>query len=196
MGQRLNIEIIKDGETLANAYYHWSAYTSTALNLTERIIDFINENPKESESDIAYAILVLQSTGALLTAEEIATLNDDLKENKSIIKSENVNRNSGLIAISEKGIEDTRKWEEGRIEIDLDQKKIHFDVYWSYLKETFMEDYEKTEEEYKELPLIDFDLYNMHFSDFEQIYSELEQHYSDGHYYLLDPVGDVISFIE
>ena len=33
MGQRLNIEIKKDSKVLANAYYHWSAYTSSALQM-------------------------------------------------------------------------------------------------------------------------------------------------------------------
>ena len=31
MGQRLNIEIVNGETSLANAYYHWSAYTKSAL---------------------------------------------------------------------------------------------------------------------------------------------------------------------
>lgn len=196
MGQRLNIEIIKDGETLANAYYHWSAYTSTALNLTERIIDFINENPKESESDIAYAILVLQSTGALLTAEEVEGMSDDLKENEAIIKSSDYNRNKGLISISEKGINETRRQDEGRVEIDLDQEIVDFGVYWSYVKETYIEEYEKTEEDYNQLPLFDYELNNIPFSEFDEVKESLERYYEDEYGFLVDSVGDVISFIE
>lgn len=38
MGQRLNIEIVKNGEVLANSYYHWSGFSDCAVNLTEKII--------------------------------------------------------------------------------------------------------------------------------------------------------------
>lgn len=34
MGQSLNIEIWNNGEVLANAYYHWSAYTESAAKIT------------------------------------------------------------------------------------------------------------------------------------------------------------------
>lgn len=34
MGQRLNIEIISGDKVLANAYYHWSAYSRIAIELT------------------------------------------------------------------------------------------------------------------------------------------------------------------
>jgi hypothetical protein len=28
MGQRLNIEIVKNGDVLANSYYHWSGFSN------------------------------------------------------------------------------------------------------------------------------------------------------------------------
>lgn len=31
MGQRLNIEVIKNGKVVGNCYYHWSAYTLSSL---------------------------------------------------------------------------------------------------------------------------------------------------------------------
>ena len=31
MGERLNIEIIKNGETLANCYYHWAGYSNSSV---------------------------------------------------------------------------------------------------------------------------------------------------------------------
>ena len=42
MGQRLNIEITKNGNVLANSYYHWSAYSDCALNITTKIITLKN----------------------------------------------------------------------------------------------------------------------------------------------------------
>lgn len=39
MGQRLNIEIVKDKKVLANCYYHWSGYSNSAVNLAIQIIE-------------------------------------------------------------------------------------------------------------------------------------------------------------
>ena len=45
MGQRLNIQIEMDipesseSKVLANAYYHWSGYTSSAYELVKLIVD-------------------------------------------------------------------------------------------------------------------------------------------------------------
>ena len=38
MGQRLNIEILKDGDCIANCYYHWGAYTSPTIHLVKEIL--------------------------------------------------------------------------------------------------------------------------------------------------------------
>ena len=59
MGQRLNIEIMKNGETIANCYYHWSAYTTSAL---------------------ATAIMVISNYEELLNKEEIKDLQATTKQ--------------------------------------------------------------------------------------------------------------------
>ena len=38
MGQRLNIEMVANGESLVNVYFHWSAYTDEALSILQEII--------------------------------------------------------------------------------------------------------------------------------------------------------------
>lgn len=43
MGQRLVVTVIKDSEEIAKLYYHWSAYTVSALCETARIIDCLLE---------------------------------------------------------------------------------------------------------------------------------------------------------
>lgn len=68
MGQRLVIEI-KEGDTvLANAYYHWSGYTETSLNLLNEVMNkgiFNNIPIKFSKGDEQlYAIKLLETTGA------------------------------------------------------------------------------------------------------------------------------------
>lgn len=102
MGQRLNIEIKNNKETLANCYYHWSGFTTSSLELTKIIIEYLKNN--NVSKDVNGAIELLKSTGA------------DFKKD----------RNSGLIGISEKEIEETRSWEEGRIEINLNDNTFNF----------------------------------------------------------------------
>ncbi len=70
MGQRLNIEIVKNGEVLANSYYHWSGFSDCAVNLTEKIIndyDYVkkcNCNDACKNLDLLFAIRLLERTGA------------------------------------------------------------------------------------------------------------------------------------
>ena len=121
MGQRLNIEINKNGELLANAYYHWSGYTRTALALTSMIL--VKSEEIKNTNDVLYAIELLETTGARLT-------NDEIKYAKSIGIDKKfepaVSRNEGLIAISEKGMNETRFWEEARVEIDIEKTRPLF----------------------------------------------------------------------
>ena len=66
MGQRLNLEIKKGNNVLANAYYHWSGYSSSSCRIALDAMNYINENPQNID-DRLYAIRILESTGAGLT---------------------------------------------------------------------------------------------------------------------------------
>ena len=143
MGQRLNIEILKCERVLANAYYHWSGYTSSSLSLTKLVMDNIDEINKDDD-EIITAVRLLEMTGARLTKEELESSN--LKINFETCED----RSQGLIAVSKKGIRETRQWEEGRVEIDLDSKTINFNCIWSSSKEEFDDD-----TPYDDIPVID-----------------------------------------
>ena len=56
MGQRLNIEICNNTRTLANAYYHWGAYTSSALEYTAKIIDAYYNLSDKITDDLELAV--------------------------------------------------------------------------------------------------------------------------------------------
>lgn len=43
MGQRLVVSFRKDGKTVINTYFHWSAYTDSAIEITLDLIDTLNE---------------------------------------------------------------------------------------------------------------------------------------------------------
>lgn len=63
MGQRLCINIYYNTEMLANAYYHWSAYTQTAIDLTIDVLKALNRNGYKKDSVLG-AVLALEATGA------------------------------------------------------------------------------------------------------------------------------------
>ena len=169
MGQRLNIEIVKNRKTLANSYYHWSGYSSSAIEMVTSIIKNFNyikkykvENVKDK--DLLLAIRLLEITDAGMRED---TINEAIK--KVGLVDENINfkkcngRNYGIIEVEEKGMKENRYWEEGRVTIDIENEDINFRVF-NYI----------TEEEVKEYYIEDnFEDINIDFEHikFEEIFN-------------------------
>lgn len=135
MGQRLNIEMVANGKSLVNAYFHWSAYTHEALSMLQEIIetqekidilDEIKNMPLDKK-----AIYLLISIGAGITPEDECLIINKYPD----IWVKGTNRNDGLINISEEEKEICRTWEEGRITIDIIKKTFDFDVFFKFSKE-------------------------------------------------------------
>ena len=93
MGQRLNIEITDGEKGYANAYYHWSGYTESSLELAKQIIDSISHCKYEKVTR-AIGIAILEVTGAAITDEEYDICKIGTRLNSA-------DRNNGLIAVSE-----------------------------------------------------------------------------------------------
>ena len=189
MGQRLNIEIRrkKDNKILANSYYHWSAYTYSSLKLADEIIENIYDIIRNDKvSDEIKAIQLLQTTGAGLLEQEYNTLNEEDKKYCSIA----TNRNLGLISFTEKGMEETRTWEESRltITIDFDDKeydfvgdknRVDFEVYFPTSREEIEEYYEEELKSGKinldEVVEFNFDLQDMELNDIRLFMAKINQ---------------------
>ena len=124
MGQRLNIQIeANDTDTyetkvLANCYYHWSGYTSSAMGLVNEIVDSGVYN-LDILDPVEKAIRLLEATGAGLAEDEITDTYNTPKYKVS------TDRNLGLIAISEEGKNSTVKYEESRVTINLTTGSIN-----------------------------------------------------------------------
>lgn len=102
MGQRLNIEIVKNGDVLANSYYHWSGFSNSAIDLTIKIIehfDYIRRHKVEryiKNKDLLFAIRLLEITEAGV---------NDIEEARKILEDQTMNlklqpckgRNDGII---------------------------------------------------------------------------------------------------
>ena len=178
MGQRLNIQFENNTGVLANAYYHWSGYTSSAMLLTNKIIssDLIDDT---SISNKVKAVKLLELTGAGLTRDEF---NDDFP---SHLYKESKDRNEGLIAISKEGIEETQSWEEARVTINLDTNKINFRVYW----ESNCDDYDPEDIAKQAEVTYDSELNyeDVSFEKFPELYKEFELNYNKGNYIVNTP---------
>ena len=193
MGERLNIEIHRGDRVLANAYYHWSAYTQSALELTQEVVSAIDD--VEETDLIIQAVRLLEATEAGMSEEEKERVNQ--KVDASIFEN-CINRNRGLISITEEGIRETRLWQDSRVIIDLDEKMIEFDVCCIDELEAYENDeelYEEKKEEFDSYPTYNFDLTHFSFEELPYMVDMINEIVDDGSlgYKLSD--GTIISLI-
>ena len=189
MGQRLNIQIEMDipdsseSKVLANAYYHWSGYTSSAYELVKMIADseYWNDNCTIMDP-VEKAIRILEVTGAGLTKDEFT---EAYPESKYKLFT---NINDGLIAISEEGMLETQNWEEARVTINLTTKMV--DMGGVYYLDEVDED-----ETLDDIPELEYDLHTS-ISDFTKVYNEFhEKLESKNKYKVIDTNKQVLDVI-
>lgn len=192
MGQRLNIQIEMDipdsseSKVLANAYYHWSGYTSSAYELVKQIADSDYCNVECTIMDpVEKAIRLLEATGAGLTKDEFT---DEYPESKYKLST---NRNDGLIAISEAGMTETQKWEEARVTINLSTNMV--DMGGVYFLDEI--DEEEEEETTEDIPELEYDLHTSIY-EFDKVYDEFhEKLESKNKYKVMDTNKQVLGVI-
>ena len=178
MGQRLNIEIHKNGEVLANCYYHWSAYTYSASNMAQAIVANYTNNKEKLEkfTDVEKAVFLFLSigTGAGLDSADY----DEFKTDRSELKVKATDRNNGIISITEEGIEGTRNLQEGGVDIDIGTEEVNFDVIFGYDEDELEDTYKVSEAIFQDLPapslLMSFEEFNTFADVNKKDYSESE----------------------
>ena len=169
MGQRLNIQIEANNpttdktEVLANCYYQWSGYTSSAMELVN---EMVNSGIYHLDilDPVEKAIRLLEATGAGLAKSEFTETYPESTYRLS------KNRNNVLIAISEKGINETINWEESRVTINLTTGSI--DMSDMVYDETDEFSSDELETKLKNLYELKADL-NSSFDTFQTLYAEL-----------------------
>jgi len=171
MGQRLNLEILDDGVALANCYYHWSGYTSSSLYLTGQILaspllkdKFLPNIPDK----VNFAVMLLRETGAGTG-----------------------DRNSGIISTTKEEMNETRRWQEARVEIDIGTQCVTFKNF-DYLTD---EDIAELELEIDTLPELDMELEQCSFKDFAHYHSTITSLIT-GYHYQVNTSQGVVRFIE
>ena len=196
MGQRLVIEI-KEGDTvLANAYYHWSGYTETSLNLLNEVMNkgiFDNIPIKFSKGDEQlYAIKLLETTGAKILEEDlkIATLKFPMNE----FETSN-NKTDGLIAFSEKNINKNMDSAEAIISIDLKSRTIDIGGIYNYENLDELQEMANEDEEDLNIAIIDFNITEISFEDFKNRFEDIKKLIENHEYIKSKEDEDIISFI-
>jgi hypothetical protein len=196
MGQRLVIEI-KEGDTvLANAYYHWSGYTETSLNLLNEVMNkgILNNIPiKFSKGDEQlYAIKLLETTGAKILEEDfkIATLKFPMNEFET-----SKNKTDGLIAFSEKNINKNMDSAEAIISIDLKSRTIDIGGIYNYENLDELQEMANEDEEDLNIAIIDFNTTEISFEDFKNRFEDIKKLIENHEYIKSKEDEDIISFI-
>ena len=175
MSQRLNIQIeankadTNETKVLANCYYHWSGYTTSAMELVNELVKSGIYN-LDILDPVEKAIRLLEATGAGLCEDELTDTYNTPKYKVS------TGRNSGLIAISEEGTNRVAEWEESRVTINLTTGSINMsDMFYDETDEFSSAEIEtKLENLYK----LKADL-NSSFDTFQTLYTELTENVFD-----------------
>lgn len=195
MGQRLVVNIICDGETLACGYYHWSAYTESAAEITHNIISHIIENSQIAEGLLKYtdnsdntqalnkltAYLMLEDTGAGIFHYQSDA---EIKEFKKIGVYYNYrlgeNRYDGLIAFTPDKIKEFNDWAEGTVDIDISTDTVHFDVFAMFSEDEINEEIAEGYVDKDKIKDLDFEFINYFtFEECETWYEKIKEICSD-----------------
>lgn len=146
MGQRLVITIENNKKSLAKGYYHWSGYTRSGLvTANMAVAAFEKSLSRAVENTTLLAITdktltpeIIKDKIELLTACYMLFATDagmqmtGEKSEQDVFNeifpnmnhSVGVNRNEGLVAITEEGMAGLQKWSEADVRINLDTKSV------------------------------------------------------------------------
>lgn len=130
MGQRLVITIHAFNEDIAKISYHWSAYTTSALQEAKDLIDNVSWFNTTSKDELILCIIrQLEKCGGGVSIRDREAFK---KKYPNETFEDDVNRNCGLIAITENGMKELERWSEGGLTIDFDEEKIYNEVMFTY----------------------------------------------------------------
>ena len=169
MGQRLVVTVTNCGENIAKIYYHWSAYSLSALEEAKDIINALYDDEcKENDIRLRLIRFCEQNGGGIKGGKD----SDEWKYisqlyPNEVFKEDNISRNYGLIALSESGMENLQDWSEGDVYIEMDNDRIINYVNYSYgTIDEYNGDRSEWDEDFKELTLDDIPSITHDLTDF------------------------------
>lgn len=194
MGQRLVIEVVKNGRSAGTFYYHWSAYTLSALEEAKSLIEALDEADTKTFPSTQRALIEIARTkkSGLWSEAEAMWISQHFGGTDTNMERD---RNEGVLALSKAGQENMRAWAEGSITLDLDHRTVSNDVFdGAYdlddLNESLEEfGFEKRSEE--DIPGISIDIASFDFGEVGKLMGELADcdflfAYNEGYYRMID----------
>ena len=178
MGQRLVVTVRKSEEDICKIYYHWSAYTISALNEAQKIVDAIYNGEDETTRELQLRLIRFceQNGGGIDGGCKSA----ECKYIQSIFPNEqfkdDVDRSYGLIALSEQGMAYIQKWSEGDLTIDLDEERIYNSVLYCYddNEEEFWVNHDWYDDDDRVIETVGYDISEFDIGELGDVISELK----------------------
>ena len=149
MGQRLNIEFYVNNKAIVNCYYHWSGFSDSAMAHTQCLIHHLQDYDFSNipENEIKFIVIrTLEDFGARLKDKDLEEAKKLYPERK--FSNDDMDRNEGLIGITKESMDNTRSWEEARVNIFLTRRRFEIEGIFHYsIEEEIKDFYDYTEEE-------------------------------------------------
>lgn len=175
MGQRLVINIVgRSGDIVANMYYHWDGYTMNALQNCIEILSNYKQQPEyltEIEKVIASCTGINPLTAGFrgLTPDEKEYIQTEIPDIILPAITGKPNRNEGLLAVSQDGIERNENHSEYYAEVNVSKLTCEIsDLWWdvSYGVEGYYDEMEYNE--YMEEEISDWIQYETYYQQFPE----------------------------
>lgn len=204
MGQRLVIlnstPFIQTNDQLDTSaiYYHWSAYTDSAVveitNLRDSVEDYYNKYYNSTSNRLNFFNLACLNavSGVAPQYEESVKYIESLTNQP--YDSSHVNRNDGMIGFTTTDIDHILDWSEGTVDInwvfdeygypDFDKSTFCYEsLVSSWDVEEFKDAFDKTDADVERIKKIklDVDLYQIPLSESDILYDKLPEFWYDAH---------------
>lgn len=160
MGERLVIDIEMNGKTLAKVYYHWSGYTSCAIDECVKLINSWKEKKGTTEPEEMTFFNIIRSYGGGISQD--IYLENEVKHLEALnlglpIGETRGSGTEGLIAFTEEGMKSHDDWADETATIYLDHEEPTFEVSGTFngAYEEDYDDFEKCKAEAVEYNIFD-----------------------------------------
>ena len=197
MGQRLVITANYKNQEIAKIYFHWSAYTVSALQEAYDLISAINISDYTTIEDLQLQLIRYceRHDGCVNGGAH----SEEMKYVKFIFPKEefkgNGNRNNGLIAISDVGRDEMQRYGGGDLIINFDSQEVSnycyigWDLtgYKNYRKDEYGE-----EVDFNSMESLDLELSCIPFNDLSSAITDL-QNLNDYVYFTDNEVVELIA---
>ena len=197
MGQRLVITAKYKNQEIAKIYFHWSAYTVSALIEAYDLINAINISDYTTIEDLQLQLIrYCEINGGSVDG---GAYSEEMKYVKFIFPKEefkgNGNRNNGLIAISDVGRDEMQRYGEGDLIINFDSQEVSNYCYigWDLAGyKNYRKDECGEEVDFNSMKSLDLELSCIPFNDLSSAIADL-QNLNDYVYFTDNEVVELIA---